>query len=159
MPVHLEFTEVEAGRAAYITMDREAKLNALDWSQLEALRESVRSLGEDDRLRVAVITGAGDRAFTAGADLNVLRQHTSETARAFITLIHEVNSALRQLPVPVICKINGHCIGAGLEVAVSCDMRCRGRYRPVLDARGTGRVAIGHRSCASTASDRLGPDR
>lgn len=123
MPVRLEFTEDEAGRAAYITMDREAKLNALDWSQLEALLESVKSLGEDDRLRVVVITGAGDRAFTAGADLNVLRQHTPETARAFITLIHEVNSGLRQLPAPVICKINGHCIGAGLEVAVSCDMR------------------------------------
>ena len=123
MPIRLDVIEHETGRAAYVTLDREAKRNALDWALLGELCDATDKLADDDSLRVMVITGAGSKAFTAGADLEVLRNHTPQTARDFITLIHRANTGLRSLPVPVICKINGHCIGAGLEIAVSCDMR------------------------------------
>lgn len=123
MPVLLEVTEHDSGRSALITIDRKSKRNALDWRVLEKLCDTVRRLSKDETLRVVVLSAAGTKAFSAGADLNVLGKHTPATAREFITLIHQVNSALRKLPVPIVCKINGHCIGAGLEIAASCDMR------------------------------------
>jgi enoyl-CoA hydratase len=75
------------------------------------------------RARAVVVTGAGDKAFVGGADLETLGSLTPGSARDFITLIHTACDAMRQCPVPVIARINGYCIGAGLELAASCDLR------------------------------------
>ena len=70
-----------------------------------------------------MLTGAGERAFIGGADLNELGAFCADSARLFITRLHQACDAIRKCPVPVIGRINGFCLGAGLEVAASCDMR------------------------------------
>ena len=93
-------------------------------SQLFAtLHQCVLDLHHSTTLRVLVLTGAGDKSFSAGADINELSELTPASARQFITLLHQAHSALRALRVPVICRVNGFCLGAGLEMAVSCDIR------------------------------------
>jgi enoyl-CoA hydratase len=94
--------------------------SSLSWQEFIATIQALRS---DPKLRVAVLTGAGAKSFIGGADISELRDLNPESARDFLTLIHRVCSALRLLPVPVIARINGYCLGAGLEVAAACDMR------------------------------------
>ena len=74
-------------------------------------------------LRAVVLTGAADRAFIGGADLNELGGMCADSARLFITRLHMACKAIRACPVPVIGRVNGFCLGGGLEVAASADMR------------------------------------
>jgi enoyl-CoA hydratase len=113
----------EGGRVARIVVDYQARLNILNSELIAQLTSVVDSLGDDERLRALILTGAGDRAFIGGADINEMAELDEESARAFITRLHEACAALRKLPVPVIARISGYCLGAGLEVAASCDLR------------------------------------
>ena len=88
-----------------------------------ALAETFNRLGEDAQVRAVVLTGAGERAFIGGADLNELGALCADSARLFITRLHMACKAIRDCPVPVIGRINGFCLGAGLELAACCDMR------------------------------------
>jgi enoyl-CoA hydratase len=109
---------------ATITIDREAKLNALDSSTLGALADAAASAGREPGLRAVVLRGAGMRAFIGGADIVEMSDLSGpEAARAFITRVHHACDALRRVPVPVIACIQGYVLGAGLEVAASCDLR------------------------------------
>jgi len=72
---------------------------------------------------VLILTGAGDQAFIGGADINEMAALDKSSARDFIARLHNACAELRQLPVPVIARINGYCLGAGLEIAASCDLR------------------------------------
>ena len=74
-------------------------------------------------LRLAILTAAGDRSFIGGANLQELKDFGPADARRYLTLLSQANTAIRNMPVPVIARINGVCIGAGLEMAVSCDLR------------------------------------
>ena len=111
------------GRIAYVTIDNRKRLNCLSTPILVQLREAFETLGRDDALRAVVLTGAGDRAFIGGADLNELGGFCAESARLFITRLHKACNAIRECPVPVIARVNGFCLGGGLEVAASADMR------------------------------------
>ncbi len=111
------------GRVAWVTVDRRRKLNALTTAIMAQLAEAFRELGRDDDLRMAVLTGAGERSFIGGANLDEVAALNQETARAFITRVHLVCRAIRDLPVPVLARVNGYCLGAGLEIAASCDGR------------------------------------
>jgi enoyl-CoA hydratase len=111
------------GRVATVTIDHQTKLNTLGTARIVALREAFERLGEDKALRAIVLTGAGDRAFIGGADLNELGGLCADSSRLFITRLHHACKAIRDCPVPVIARISGYCLGAGLEVAASCDMR------------------------------------
>lgn len=111
------------GRAARIVIDNEPKLNSLTSDMLLALRDAARSLAGDPDLRVAILTGAGDRAFSGGADLKELMGFNAETSVAYITKVHDACTALRDLPVPVIARIPGACYGAALSLAMACDLR------------------------------------
>lgn len=111
----------------YVTVDNEAKLNSMDLAQIRRLEAAFTTLAADPRLRAIVLTGAGTRAFIGGADLNTLRANDRETGRTFITALHHAHKSIRDCPVPVICRINGFALGAGLETAASCDMRVASR--------------------------------
>ena len=108
---------------AIVTVDNTRKLNCLNTALVVGLRQAFERLSSDPKLRAVVLTGAGDRAFIGGADLNELGGLCAESARLFITRLHKACKAIRDCPVPVIGRVNGYCLGAGLEVAASADMR------------------------------------
>jgi len=111
------------GRVARLTIAREEKLNALDPATIAALAAAARALCDDAALRAVVVTGAGERAFIGGADIGAMMKLDADGAQAFITSLHEAIAAVRAIPVPVIARVNGYCLGAGLEVAAGCDLR------------------------------------
>jgi len=122
--IHQRFEARDDGaKVAWLTIDNRAKLNCLDNRLTGRLRDHARALAEHDSLRAVVLTGAGGRAFIGGADIGEMAQLDPTTARVFITTLHDACQALRNLPVPVIARIDGYCLGAGLEIAASCDLR------------------------------------
>ena len=111
------------GRIATVCHDNVDKLNVVDRESTEALAAAIgQACGHGD-LRVVVLRGAGERAFIGGADIRAMVGLTPETARAFITSLHAVCTAIRRAPVPVVARLSGYCLGAGLEIAASCDLR------------------------------------
>lgn len=112
-----------AGKVARITYDYSRRLNVLNTQGIEKLIHAIRGAGAEPDVRVVVLTGAGERAFIGGADINELANLEPDSARAFITGIHGVCAAVRELEVPIIARIQGYCLGAGLEVAAACDLR------------------------------------
>jgi enoyl-CoA hydratase len=110
------------GGVATVSIDNAARLNCLGHAQITGFIEAVTRLADDPDLRVLVVTGEGDRAFMGGANLQELSELDPPKARDFLTLIHRMCKVLRDLPVPVIARVNGFCLGAGLEVMAACDM-------------------------------------
>ncbi|HEX2939903.1 MAG TPA: enoyl-CoA hydratase [Rhodopila sp.] len=110
------------GNVATVSINNPSRLNSLGRAQLTGFVEAVRALGDDPDLRVLVVTGEGDRAFMGGANLHELGALNPPQARDFLTLIHHACKAVRDLPVPVIARVNGFCLGAGLELMAACDM-------------------------------------
>mgnify|MGYP001818339271 CR=1 FL=1 len=111
------------GRIAYLTIANEARLNCLSTSLIKALRAGFEDLEQRDDIRAIVLTGAGAKSFVGGADLNELGGLDHDGGRLYITNLHKACLAIRNSPHPVIARVNGFCLGAGLEVAASCDMR------------------------------------
>lgn len=104
-----------------VTLLNHAKLNTVS---SPILAEMAGAFAVEDDIRAVVLTGEGDRAFIGGADISEMGAiRTPEDGRAFITRIHAVNSAIRACPVPVIARIQGWCLGAGMEIAAACDLR------------------------------------
>ena len=121
--VHVKTESRGGGRIAHVTVDNRAKLNCLSSELNVRLCQVFTELAGDRLLRAVVLTGTGERAFIGGADLNELGALCADSARLYITRLHQACAAIRDLPVPVIGRVNGFCLGAGLEVAASCDMR------------------------------------
>ena len=111
------------GTIGYLTVDNRAKLNTLDRALMTQFIGKVVPLAARDDLRALVLSGAGDKAFIGGANIPEMAALTRQPAGDFIMLVHRTCDCLRQLPVPVIAAIDGYALGAGLEVAVSCDLR------------------------------------
>lgn len=108
---------------AFITIHNESKLNTLNSALLEEFALAVEGLARDETLRAAVLTGAGERAFIGGADVDEMAQLDAISARVFIGRVHRCCDALRAAPFPVIARIMGYTLGAGLELAAACDLR------------------------------------
>src|SRR5579872_1756297 len=124
MPVSVvREARVEGGFVARITIDRAAKLNALDRTLMAEIIDAMTGLTDDPALRLAVVTGGGGRAFIGGADIDELATLDADSARAFITAVHVCCDAFRHLAVPAIARIDGYALGAGLELAAACDFR------------------------------------
>jgi enoyl-CoA hydratase len=122
--VHVRTQARDGGIVAYVTLDNERKLNVLNSVIMRAFTRAMADLSARDDLRAVVLTGAGDRAFVGGADVNEMADLAGpEAARDFITLVHGCCAAVRDCPVPVIARIGGWALGAGLELAASCDLR------------------------------------
>jgi enoyl-CoA hydratase/carnithine racemase len=111
------------GVVAFVTVENAAKLNTLGSALMIEFVEKVAGLGAIPDLRAVVLTGAGAKAFIGGANILEMAALTPESCEGFITLVHRCCAALRDLPVPVIARINGYTLGAGLEVAAACDLR------------------------------------
>jgi enoyl-CoA hydratase/carnithine racemase len=106
-----------------ITISRPAKLNVLNWQAIRDLTEKILEVSATPDLRCVIVQGGGDKAFIGGADIKDMCDLDPDSARDFITSLHEACQALRDCPVPVIAKIRGYCLGGGMEVAAACDMR------------------------------------
>lgn len=107
---------------ATVSINNAARLNCLGHAQITGFIDAVTTLADDPELRVLIVTGEGDRAFMGGANLHELGELNPARARDFLKLIHAMCKVLRDLPVPVIARVNGFCLGAGLEVMAACDM-------------------------------------
>jgi len=113
----------EAGTVTHVTVNNPEQRNALGNAGKRELAETIERVSEDSRLRVIVLTGAGDRSFIGGANIKEMSTFVQHHAAEGPALTHRVCEAVRRSPVPVIARINGYCLGAGLEIAASCDMR------------------------------------
>ena len=110
------------GGVARIFLNRPEKVNALDTPTLVELLRAIDRVYRDPSVRVVVLGGHG-RAFCGGADVKELAALTPKSARIFVENIHAVCAALRRLFVPVVARLHGAVIGAGLEIAAACDLR------------------------------------
>lgn len=108
---------------ARVTIDNRRKLNTLNSSLMDDFVRAIQEFAGDDELRAVVLTGAGDKAFIGGADIDEMSELDAATCEAFITRLHRCCEALRDLPVPVIARIQGYALGGGLEIAAACDLR------------------------------------
>lgn len=111
------------GNVAVVTINRPKVLNALNSETLVELGEAVEQVSNDPEVRVVILTGAGEKAFVAGADIAYMQNLTPLEARKFARLGQGVLSKIENLSKPVIAAINGFALGGGCELAMSCDIR------------------------------------
>ena len=104
-----------------LTINRPRALNALDAATLSELASALVHMRSDEHARVLLVTGAGDKAFVAGADIAEMRVYTPERARAFSAQGMAVMDAIEALPLPTIALVHGYALGGGCELALSCD--------------------------------------
>jgi enoyl-CoA hydratase len=108
---------------AIVTIDRQEALNALDVATLTELRDRLGELADDEATRVVILTGAGEKAFVAGADIKYMSGLDVEQAKEWGALGHEAGRLLETMPKPTIAAINGFALGGGCELAIACDLR------------------------------------
>jgi len=108
---------------AYVTVNRPKVLNALNMATMEELRAAFHDIKNDVNVRVVIMTGAGEKAFIAGADIGELAKHDPVTAKAYTHRGQSVLNLIENLGKPVIACINGFALGGGCEIAMACTMR------------------------------------
>jgi len=108
---------------AVVTVDRPKALNALNEKTLCEMQQAFSSFAEDPRVQVIIITGSGEKAFVAGADIAAMQSLSATQACRFAKLGHEVMRSIEGCPKPVIAAVNGFALGGGCELALGCDIR------------------------------------
>jgi enoyl-CoA hydratase len=111
------------GGVCVVTIDRQDALNALDVETLTELRDRLREVAADESVRTVVLTGAGEKAFVAGADIKYMSGLGPDDAKGWGALGHEAARLLETMPKPTIAAINGFALGGGCELALACDIR------------------------------------
>jgi len=110
-------------KIGYVTIDRPKVLNALSRAVMDELRRAFDAAKDDPEVRVVILTGAGEKAFVAGADISELAQQTPIAAKQYTHRGQAVLDAIENLGKPVIACINGFALGGGCELALACTMR------------------------------------
>ncbi len=114
----------EAGGVARLTLNRPQKHNVIDYDMWVGITDALSRFADDDAVRVIVLNGAGERAFSAGADISEFESKRDEgSAESYNQATAEAHEALRNCPKPTIAEIGGYCIGGGLGLALACDLR------------------------------------
>jgi len=108
---------------AYVTVNRPKVLNALNMATMEELRTAFTDIKNDSSIRVAVLTGSGEKAFIAGADIGELSKHDAMSGKEYTHKGQSVLDLIENLGKPVIACINGFALGGGCELAMACTMR------------------------------------
>ncbi|RBW70112.1 enoyl-CoA hydratase-related protein [Bacillus taeanensis] len=108
---------------AVVTLNRPEQLNCFDYETLVQLEEAVEELKLDVEVRTIIFTGAGEKAFSAGADLKERKHLTEKEVRRNVSKIRDVFNKIEELPQPTIAAINGYALGGGFELALACDFR------------------------------------
>ncbi len=111
------------GGIATVTINRPKALNALNYDTLKEIFDCFREIGISRDIRAVIITGSGEKAFVAGADISFMGELDAIEAREFGKLGHEVMDVIENLPQPVIAAVNGFALGGGCELALACDIR------------------------------------
>jgi enoyl-CoA hydratase len=111
------------GSVVVLTIQRPQRLNALDARTLDELRQAFTTFQQDNQIRCVILTGAGEKAFVAGADINELAQDAPDAARRRALEGQHVFDLIEQLGKPVIAAINGYALGGGCELALACTLR------------------------------------
>ena len=108
---------------AYITINRPKVLNALNMAVMEELRQAFAAVKDDAEVRVVILTGSGEKAFVAGADIGELSQHNAVSAKEYTHKGQAIIDSIENLGKPTIACINGFALGGGCELAMACTMR------------------------------------
>jgi enoyl-CoA hydratase len=107
----------------YLTISRESKLNALNFNTLEELKNIFNEVNDNKNIKGVILTGSGDKAFVAGADINEISELNELNARKFAEFGQEVLQNIESCHKPVIAVVNGYALGGGCELAIACHMR------------------------------------
>jgi enoyl-CoA hydratase/carnithine racemase len=113
----------EKNQAVILTMNRPKVMNCLNFDLLYAIRDKIDELQYRNDIRCVIITGAGEKAFCAGADLKERAGLTQDEVKKFIMTIRNLLTSIQNLPIPVISAVNGIALGGGTEVALASDIR------------------------------------
>ncbi|MGH9580592.1 MAG: enoyl-CoA hydratase/isomerase family protein [Terriglobales bacterium] len=116
-------TYEKKAQIAYVTINRPKVLNALNMATMEELRAAFTAARDDREVRVVILTGAGEKAFVAGADINELARHNAVEAKEYTHKGQSVLDLMENLGKPVLCCINGFALGGGCEIALACSFR------------------------------------
>ncbi len=108
---------------ATITINRENKLNALNFQTLDELRTIVIKLLKDDQIACIILTGTGPKAFVAGADISEIHYLNKDEAEKIVSQVHDTFNLIENSPKPVIAAVNGYALGGGCELAMACHIR------------------------------------
>lgn len=120
---HPVVLEERKDQTAILTLNRPEVMNSFNFAMLRGLQEKIDALRFDPEIRVIIITGAGDKAFCAGADLKERAALSDVQVKEFIFTIRNLFTAVEYLPKPVIAAVNGVALGGGTELALACDIR------------------------------------
>jgi enoyl-CoA hydratase len=111
------------GEIAYLAISRPEALNALNWETMGEIQDVFQEVKEDVDVRGVILTGAGEKAFVAGADIKELAQKGPVEAKQFSHESAKILNSIEHFPKPVVAAVNGFCLGGGCELAMACHMR------------------------------------
>src|SRR5712691_3665723 len=147
------------GRVGYVIFNNPERRNAVSLDMWARTTEILAEFARDDEVRVVVLTGAGDKAFVAGADVSRFESERSsqETQKVYNQTVERANASIYEFPKPTIAMIRGYCIGGGLGLAVCCDLRiCSDNSRFAIPAAKLG-LGYGYPG-VKRLTDVVGPD-